>query len=153
MKNFNTIATEYQNMQDPFTRVKVTTSNNEMSRTKQDQKDAADIHKILERYTRTGQIPQNTLDPMYGDFSQITDFREARNSLIEAENTFFGLPSEIRSKFQNDPAKMIDFLSDEKNRDEAIKLGLVSKPEEIIKPLTAADLAAEIKKKDESPKT
>lgn len=136
-------------MYDAFNRPdKVVTVNNDPSRTKQDQKDAADIHKILERYTRTGQIPQNTLDPMYGDFSQITDFREARNSLIEAENTFYGLPSEIRTKFKNDPANMIDFLSDETNREEAIKLGLVTRPEEIVKPLTAAELAAEIKKKD-----
>ena len=41
------------------------------------------------------------------------------------------LPAQIRSRFENDPAKLIDFLDNSENLDEAIKLGLVSKFEEL----------------------
>jgi phage internal scaffolding protein len=41
------------------------------------------------------------------------------------------LPAQIRSRFDNDPAKLIDFLENEQNHDEAIKLGLVNPPGEM----------------------
>jgi len=34
------------------------------------------------------------------------------------------LPSDVRKRFSNDPAELIDFLADKKNDEEAIKLGL-----------------------------
>ena len=43
---------------------------------------------------------------------------------MQAQQSFESLPSELRGRFENDPAKLIDFLSDERNNAEAVKLGL-----------------------------
>ena len=39
------------------------------------------------------------------------------------------LDANVRKRFHNDPAELIDFVSDEKNRDEAVRLGLLQIPE------------------------
>ena len=46
------------------------------------------------------------------------------DKITQAELAFNDLSSDIRAKFHNDPGKLIDFLSDEKNNKEAIELGL-----------------------------
>lgn len=35
------------------------------------------------------------------------------------------LPAKVRSRFENDPQKFLEFCSDPKNRDEAVSLGLI----------------------------
>ena len=35
------------------------------------------------------------------------------------------LPSDVRSRFGNNPAELLDFLNDNSNYDEAIRLGLI----------------------------
>jgi phage internal scaffolding protein len=44
---------------------------------------------------------------------------------------FNDLPSSIRSRFGNDPAAFLDFVNDEGNADEMIKLGLIEKTGEV----------------------
>jgi len=41
------------------------------------------------------------------------------------------LPADLRARFDNDPAQLIQFLENSDNKDEAIKLGLVNKPEDL----------------------
>jgi hypothetical protein len=41
------------------------------------------------------------------------------------------LPAELRARFENDPAKLIEFIDNSENLDEAINLGLVNKPENL----------------------
>jgi len=103
---------------------KNTTKYTKPSRTKQDHREATDIYKMLERHKRTGQITQTSLQPMYGDFSGIGDYREVRQKMFETQEAFDALPSEIRNRFKNDPAQMIDFIQDPKNQVEAEKMGL-----------------------------
>ena len=51
------------------------------------------------------------------------------NAVLAAQDEFMELPAQLRARFNNDPALLIDFLEKEENREEAIKLGLVaSKP-------------------------
>ena len=52
-----------------------------------------------------------------------------QNKIVDAQTSFDNMPSHIRNKFENDPQKLIDFLSTEKNLEEAQALGLVNKPE------------------------
>jgi len=96
------------------------------SLTQQHFADECDINNILERFNVTGLLPQNPLSPRYGDFSGIDDYHSALNAVMAAEDEFDTLPAQIRARFDNEPAKLIDFLSDENNRDEAVKLGLVN---------------------------
>ena len=90
-------------------------------------KDECDINTILERFNITGLVPQSPLSPRYGDFSGIGDYHTALNRVIAAQDEFESLPAQIRARFENDPAKLIEFLGDETNRPEAEDLGLVDK--------------------------
>lgn len=88
-------------------------------------KDDADINVLLERFKVTGVMPQGVRVPTYGDFSGVQDYRSAMEAIRRAENAFMDMPAHVRSRFQNDPQKFMEFFSDPKNRDEAVKLGLV----------------------------
>jgi len=101
------------------------------SLTQQHFKDECDINNILRQFNVTGLLPESALSPRYGDFTGISDYHSALNQVIAAENEFMALPAQIRSRFDNDPAKLIDFLDNSENLDEAIKLGLVTKTEEL----------------------
>ena len=94
--------------------------------TQQHFKDECDINNILRQFNITGLLPEAPISPRYGDFTGIGDYHSALNQVIAAENEFMALPAQIRSRFDNDPAKLIDFLDNEQNQDEAIKLGLVN---------------------------
>lgn len=91
-------------------------------------KDEVDINVLLERFKVTGVMPQNVVLPQYGDYTGISDYRTAAEVLRRADNAFMDLPAHIRARFGNDPQKFLEFISDDKNRDEATRLGLVSKP-------------------------
>lgn len=97
--------------------------------TQQHFKDECDINNILRQFNVTGLLPESTLSPRYGDFTGISDYHTALNRVIAAEDEFMALPAQIRSRFDNDPAKLIEFLENSENKDEAIKLGLVDSVE------------------------
>jgi len=90
-------------------------------------KDECDINNILRQFNITGLLPEQPLSPRYGDFSGIGDYHTALNRVIAAQDEFDGLPANIRARFDNDPANLIEFLENEKNRSEAEELGLVNK--------------------------
>jgi len=94
--------------------------------TQQHFKDECDINNILRQFNITGLLPEAPLSPRYGDFTGIGDYHSALNQVIAAEDEFMRLPAQIRSRFDNDPANLIDFLEKSENKDEAIKLGLVN---------------------------
>jgi phage internal scaffolding protein len=90
-------------------------------------KEECDINTILQKFNITGILPEAPLSPRYGDFSGIGDYHTALNRVIAAQDEFEALPAQIRARFDNDPAKLIEFLDDEANRPEAETLGLVEK--------------------------
>lgn len=93
-------------------------------------KDECDVNNIIDRYTRTGVIPDyltKTSEGVYGDFSEVGDFTDMQNKLIAAKESFAALPSEIRRRFNEDPAQLIAFVRDKDNYEEAVKLGIVSR--------------------------
>lgn len=106
--------------------------NNEPSMTQQHFKDEADINNIMARYQKTGvlvdPLTQTTRKPMFDDFSELGDFRDHQQAVIDAQEMFMELPSRLRARFANDPAELLQWLSDPANKDEAIELGLFSKP-------------------------
>lgn len=99
------------------------------SKTQQHFKDECDVNKIIARYSTTGIIPDELIrsgEGVYGDFSNIEDFQTMQNKIIKARESFESLPSAIRRRFNDDPAQLIDFVSNKDNYDEAVKLGIVS---------------------------
>lgn len=88
------------------------------------------INQIMDRAKR-GIMPQgNSKPPKFGDFSGIVDYRTAAQSVIAANEAFMSLPGRVRDRFKNDPQEMLDFCADERNRPEAIELGLIERPAE-----------------------
>jgi len=112
----------------------------------QSAKDEADINTIVRRFGLTGELPGDFQMPQSGDFTNIPDFHSAMNRVRQAEEAFMELPGEIRARFMNDPAAVMEFLNDDKNREEAVKLGLVAKPKEVTRDVVKAvdELAAKI---------
>ncbi|AZL82783.1 internal scaffolding protein [Apis mellifera associated microvirus 5] len=87
-------------------------------------KDDVDINVLLERFKVTGQLPQGVRLPTYGDFTGVTDFRQANEAIRHANESFMDLPANIRARFQNDPVEFVEFCSDKENLPELRKMGL-----------------------------
>lgn len=87
-------------------------------------KDDVDINVLLERFRVTGTMPQGVSLPTYGDFSGVSDFRQAAESIRRAKEAFLDVPVDIRKRFENDALAFADFVADPKNLEEVRKLGL-----------------------------
>ncbi len=100
------------------------------SMTQQALANESDINKIMAKAIRTGQPPPSVHErqAQFGDFTQITSFHQAQTALVHAQNEFNTLPAKIRSYFDNDPEKLIKFLDDPDNLEEAVQMGLVQPP-------------------------
>lgn len=94
--------------------------------TDQSFKEECDINTIMARYQSTGELP--VLNEMQGQYLDVTgmDFQEHMDFIIQAQEMFDDLPSSIRDRFGNDPAAFLDFTSQESNRLELAKMGLLS---------------------------
>lgn len=105
-----------------------------------------DINTIVRRFGLTGELPENPRMPMSGDFTTVVDFQSAMQAVRVAEEAFMEFPAEVRARFANDPQRMISFLSEDANRDEAMKLGFLKKPVEKTRDVVAAvdELAAKL---------
>lgn len=124
-------------------KVKQVLTDFEPTRTKQSQKDECDINNILKKYKRTGVISAKIKEnPLYGDYSTVTDFRDSVEIILKAQNQFDALPSHIRERFANSPEKFLVFCHDEKNVDEMVKLGLATKKTTINDETQVADQTA-----------
>lgn len=93
--------------------------------TKQSSAKRCNLEKIVEKYRRTGSLPKLYGKPVfYGDFTGNTDLGPLLDQVHSAEASFKALPADIRSKFDNKPAKLMEFCSKKENLVEARKLGL-----------------------------
>lgn len=94
-------------------------------KTKQSHKDECDINNIMRRYMATGQL-EHVRDelPQYIDATGY-DYQEAQNFIASANSLFAELPSEVRARFDNDPAQLLDFVHDPKNAQEAVQMGFL----------------------------
>lgn len=95
------------------------------SRTHQNFKDECDINTIVRRFGLTGELPPTFRAPQYGDFEGVFDYQSALNQVMAANEAFMSMPSGIRARFHNNPQNLIEFLSREENRDEALRMGLL----------------------------
>lgn len=103
----------------------------------------SDINYIAERYGLTGELPQVLDLPRYGNFEGIFDFQTAQNAVILAKQQFMTLPAKLRSRFDNDPQKLLTFLENPDNRAEAEFLGLMEPQQPAQEPATATPGAPE----------
>lgn len=97
---------------------------NDPSLTQQQFADEVNIHTIIEKSKVRG-LPQGDRKPLIGDFSNLADFREAQEMIVNAQQSFAQLPAKVRDMFQNQPERLFEFLANEENRPMAEQLGLV----------------------------
>lgn len=113
----------------------------------------SDINTLVERFGLTGEMPQITQLPSYGDYSGIFDYQTAMNTVVHAQKEFMAMPAKMRARFHNDPQELLDFLDDEENRSEAEKLGLVEKAPDPAQDAPPAPLVAAAAQPGATPQT
>lgn len=109
--------------------------------TKQSFADECDINQIMARYEATGYIDPLSLQQrqaIYADFTSGTEFTDLQDSIVRARTAFEALPANIRTRFANDPAQLLDFIHNPDNEEEAVKLGLLTRTTEEPKPAPPA---------------
>lgn len=89
------------------------------------------INTLVKRFGLTdGSILPAAIDPShFWDTTGVTDLRTALDRINQAKLVFGMLPAKIRARFGNHPAELTEWLADADNADEAIRLGLLRKPE------------------------
>ncbi len=97
--------------------------------TRQSEADQADINKILERFAKSGIVPIVERPGEFLDVSEIGDFRQALEQVSIAREYFGRLPADVRLRFDNDPAALLDAVNDAARHDELVKLGILEKGE------------------------
>lgn len=98
----------------------------EPSMTKQSYAEEADINVLVRRFGILDAAPAVPFPEM--DFTGAVDYHTALNMVRGAEEAFGDLPALVRQRFDNDPGKLLQFVTQDENRDEAVKLGLVNAP-------------------------
>lgn len=103
-------------------------------RTHQSQRDECDINKMMAKYQRGGDLPNFSGLASFGDFADAPDYHTAFNQIRQAGEAFLRLPVDLRSRFENKPERLIEFLADPGNDAESRDLGLRPPYEEKIVP-------------------
>lgn len=103
----------------------------EPTMTIQSEKDNCDINVIMNRYATCGTpLPYRTdgVQPVYADVSELGDYMENFQRCKQAEELFNALPSALRKELDNNPANLLSFIQDEKNKERCYEYGLLNKP-------------------------
>jgi len=97
------------------------------SLTQQHMKDECDINRILKKYQKDGILRHVAkYGGRYEDLPDNIDYQASLNAVMEAQEAFISLPSSVRGRFDNDPARFLAFVGDPANENELIALGLAS---------------------------
>lgn len=116
----------------PKNKVQLTCSTK--GRTKQSFKAECDINTIVARFLRTGILDfAQKNEPRYGDTTGL-EYQSAMQTVAAAKTLFNELPAALRHRFENEPAKFLDFVQDKDNADEARELGLLKPVQEPVQP-------------------
>jgi cytochrome c551/c552 len=94
------------------------------SMTQQQFADEADINKIIKKFEKRGERLPTGPTGVYADLTEVKGLAEALATVDRAQSAFMGIPAETRLKFDNDPVKLVAFLSDKRNDPKAVELGL-----------------------------
>lgn len=98
--------------------------------TEQSHKDEVNINQIIRRHgiDLIQKVAMMRAPEMQWDDIPGNDFQEAMFKVKKAQDSFDAMPSDLRKKFNNNPAEFLDYLHNKENLNEMIELGLVNKP-------------------------
>ena len=108
------------------------------SLTQQQFKEEADINTIVDRFLKTGHLPDSVSMPQYVDYEGVFDFQSAMNVVRAADENFMRMDAKVRARFNNSPQVFLEFFANPDNVDEAVRLGLAvphAKPKDVSSPV------------------
>lgn len=117
---------------DPWPEAVVECKDKSLAR--QSEADSADINKIIARYEKTGILPVDEREALFIDVSEMSDYRSAVEQVRLVQEYFAQLPAGTRAAFGNEPARLLDFMSDPANEAKARELGLVEPADKPVAP-------------------
>lgn len=99
--------------------------------TEQSHKDEVDINQIIKRHAKQGELIArtamlNTTDYRFDDVTG-NDFMEASLIIAKAQQSFDQMPHKVRDRFDNNPAKFLDFVQNPENGKELYEMGLAER--------------------------
>ena len=94
------------------------------SLTQQQFRDESDINNIVDRFMKTGHLPDPVSMPQYMDYEGVFDFQSAMNVVRQADENFMRMDAKVRARFHNSPQEFLEFFADSANSEEAVRLGL-----------------------------
>lgn len=106
------------------------------SLTQQQFKDESDINNIVDRFMKTGHLPDPVSMPQYVDYEGVFDFQSAMNVVRQADENFMRMDAKVRARFHNSPQEFLEFFADPANVEEAVRLGLAV-PQPVTKETTS----------------
>jgi len=91
-------------MPDENSRVRTQHPHSDLGGARQEERNSADINRIVAQYQRSGTMPAVARsNPLYGDFTLVgDDLMEITEMFANAEDRFFELPSQVRAAADND---------------------------------------------------
>lgn len=121
------------------------------SLTQQNQANDADINVIMKRYGVTGHLPNVEIPPRFGNFDTDIDFRDALEIVAQGQRMFSELDAVVRARFENNPAKFVEFCYSAP-REELEKIGIatpkpVPPPDKVMKVEVVSGSVTEAKPK------
>lgn len=100
-----------------------------VSKTKASFASETDINKIMARALKTGMLSDingiNSRAAVFCDVYDIGDYRSVMDKITKANAAFEAMSAEVKNRFANDPARLVEFMKDPVNLEEACKLGLL----------------------------
>lgn len=111
------------------------------SLTQQQFKEESDINNIVDRFMKTGHLPDPVSMPQYVDYEGVFDFQSAMNVVRQADENFMRMDAKVRARFHNSPQEFLEFFADPANTDEAVRLGLAV-PQPVAKEIPSSDSPA-----------
>lgn len=99
----------------------------------QHMKNDCDINQIVARNKVRTYQETNPRIAKFGDFSNLGNYQEMHERVKRAEDAFAALPAKIRDRFENNPAKLVEYVNgpdSPEKRAELDKLGLITRIED-----------------------
>lgn len=98
------------------------------SLTRQSEAKAADINNIVKKARKTGYLPVVDAQPIDTSVPSPQSYHDAMNLVASAQQQFEQLPSQVRTEFENNPAKLLEALQDPAQEAKLQDLGILAPP-------------------------
>lgn len=104
---------------------------NDPGKTEQSHAHACSITNIIAQHVRAG-LPLDMPQSEFIDLTVVPDYQTALNTVMAIDDMFESLPSRIRNAFDNDPALLLQAMSDPSQRVRLTELGVLNVMDDVV---------------------